>query len=110
MAIGPSQDIVHLFLAKICSSDLGTISVVHSGHFIDVNSCGFFYIGFNTQCYVSCDVETHNAILFVISSVACPLYNSSVVPTSFFVSQRYLTVHDHFLHEIAGQHKVFRLS
>jgi len=102
--IGPSQDIVDLFLAKICSSVLGIISVVVSGHLIDVNSCGFFYIGFRTHCYVSCVVETDYAILFVISSVAYPLYHSSVVPTSFIVSQLYVTVHDHFLHEAAGQY------
>jgi len=71
VAIGPSQDIVDLFLAKNCSSVLGTISVFHSGHFIDVNSCRFFFIGFSTQCYVSCVVETDNVILFVISSVEC---------------------------------------
>jgi hypothetical protein len=104
VAIGPSQDIVDLFLAKICSSVLGTISVVHSGHFIDVNSCWFVCIGFSTQCYVSCVVETHNAILSAISSVACPLYHSSVVPASFIVPQLYVAVHDHFLHEVAGQH------
>ena len=104
MAVVPSQAIVDLFLAKICSSVLETISFVHSGHFIDVYSYGFFGIGFSTQCYVSCVVETHNAILSVIFSVACPLHHSSVVPTSFIVSQLYVAVQDHFLHEVASQH------
>jgi len=104
VAVGPSQAIIDLLLAKICSSVLGTIYFVHSGHFIDVNSYGFFCICFSTQCYVSCVVETHNAILSAISSVVCPLYHSSAVSTSFIVSQLYVTVHDHFLHEVAGQH------
>jgi len=44
VAIGPSQATVGLFPAKICSSVLGTIFIVHSAHFVDVNSCRFFCI------------------------------------------------------------------